>query len=650
MANDPLAFVRWLTIQNAGSDPIPPFGVVRITGVASAGDAFTVDAPNASGMVGILINGPGAVAPGSRGMAHATFPGLALYYTGDGTPAVGETWGTESGSYKLHSGQNGFKILGGVAAGKVCVQADWGGSGGGSLTAEEVDGSPSYGAITTLRFDQNDGFVLTQPGAGIARVDLAAATTSQAGIVSTSAQSLAGEKWFQATQVRVGGNISTYGQSAYYTDMSGGRVTGYEGGGVLYDIGPGTRGASFELIYNGAGAIYACLVKGSESTYAYAVWDGVSLYPGVTGVRSDGLTSVGGIVTALGSPSTYTDEQAQDAIGAMVGGTTGLAYTDSTPLLALDVSGLTVAEPAIGDEVAGYDASGAATRSFELDYLVALPPAVSLMRLTTETGVSVSTSDRTSQGTLYLTRHTGWRILVPDSDGSAFRCHHPSADISLSLSLVNGNIYDVFLWNNAGTLTLALSAAWASVSSRTDALSTLNGIYVNGVAAGSMGVGKGLWVGTIGASGTNVTEDSDTRRYVWNTYNRVTMPLRAYTDAYHTYGTASYRYWGGSISYGANAYQFIFGATSTLTNHLGSLGYASSASQIPTCQVALDDTPDSDLGHYVAHYDVTTLDLASSFGAKPIAAGYHYVGVVQYSFGGGSPYYHDMRLNGFAEF
>ena len=40
-------------------------------------------------------------------------------------------------------------------------------------TVEEVDGAPSYADSDTIRFDQADGFVITQPGAGIARVDLA---------------------------------------------------------------------------------------------------------------------------------------------------------------------------------------------------------------------------------------------------------------------------------------------------------------------------------------------------------------------------------------------------------------------------------------------------------------------------------------------
>jgi hypothetical protein len=47
-------------------------------------------------------------------------------------------------------------------------------SGGGgivSLTVEEVDGTPTYASTTKLQFDQADGFVLTQPVAGTARID-----------------------------------------------------------------------------------------------------------------------------------------------------------------------------------------------------------------------------------------------------------------------------------------------------------------------------------------------------------------------------------------------------------------------------------------------------------------------------------------------
>lgn len=42
---------------------------------------------------------------------------------------------------------------------------------GADLTVAEVDGTPSYTGISSLQFDQADGFVVSQPSAGVARVD-----------------------------------------------------------------------------------------------------------------------------------------------------------------------------------------------------------------------------------------------------------------------------------------------------------------------------------------------------------------------------------------------------------------------------------------------------------------------------------------------
>ncbi len=64
------------------------------------------------------------------------------------------------------------------------------------LTAKEVDGTPSYSGTTSLEFDQADGFSLSQPGAGRARVDLLPASASQDGIVDRSSQTFSGTKTF----------------------------------------------------------------------------------------------------------------------------------------------------------------------------------------------------------------------------------------------------------------------------------------------------------------------------------------------------------------------------------------------------------------------------------------------------------------------
>jgi len=60
----------------------------------------------------------------------------------------------------------GFSVLDSEGRRKVTVAAT-----AGTVTVEEVDGVPTIANVTTLRFDQADGFVVSSPGAGIARVD-----------------------------------------------------------------------------------------------------------------------------------------------------------------------------------------------------------------------------------------------------------------------------------------------------------------------------------------------------------------------------------------------------------------------------------------------------------------------------------------------
>lgn len=67
-----------------------------------------------------------------------------------------------------------------------------------TITVQEVDLSPSDVAAT-LRFDQSDGFSVSFSATNTARIDMLAATNTQAGIVNTGAQLWAGTKTFSST-------------------------------------------------------------------------------------------------------------------------------------------------------------------------------------------------------------------------------------------------------------------------------------------------------------------------------------------------------------------------------------------------------------------------------------------------------------------
>jgi hypothetical protein len=161
-------------------------------------------------------------------------------------------------------------------------------------------------------------------------------------------------------------------------------------------------------------------------------------------------------------------------------------------------------------------------------------PSTFEARLTTESGVPISTADRTAQSTIYVTPIVSGRICL--YDGSRWKLY-VLTEKSLALSsLTSGKNYDVFLYDNSGTLTVELSAAWSSDTARTDALTTQDGVLVK---SGSL---TRRYVGTIRTTGTTTTEDSLAKRFVWNMYNRTIKSMkRSETTDGWVYDTGSFR-------------------------------------------------------------------------------------------------------------
>jgi hypothetical protein len=174
-------------------------------------------------------------------------------------------------------------------------------------------------------------------------------------------------------------------------------------------------------------------------------------------------------------------------------------------------------------------------------------PIVCTGRLTTESGQPLSTSDRAAQGTLYFTPYRGQSIaLWSPSRWKLYRL----TERSLSLSVTANKNYDVFVYNNSGTLTMELSSAWTDDYNRADALMHLDGVLVKASD------NTRRYVGSVRASGTNTTEDSETKRFVWNYYNRVSRTLRASSTTSHTYSSTTLRYFNNSS---ANQVEFLIG-------------------------------------------------------------------------------------------
>lgn len=139
-------------------------------------------------------------------------------------------------------------------------------------------------------------------------------------------------------------------------------------------------------------------------------------------------------------------------------------------------------------------------------------PLVAQGRLTLVSGDPSPATDQTGKSTLYYTPFNGNRLALYVS--SAWQLDTFS-EPSIALSgLTSGKNYDVFAYDNAGTVTLEL-LAWTDDTTRAAALARQDGVWVKS------GSPTRRYLGTIRTTGTTTTEDSNAKRFVWNADNRL---------------------------------------------------------------------------------------------------------------------------------
>lgn len=170
-------------------------------------------------------------------------------------------------------------------------------------------------------------------------------------------------------------------------------------------------------------------------------------------------------------------------------------------------------------------------------------------RLTLTPAVSVTTADVTAATALRYTPHCGNQVVLYDGTKWASLVF---AETALSLAgLAADTNFDIWGYNNAGTFALD-STAWASATARATALVRENGLHVQDGDITRRYLGTFRTTGTIGQ-----TEDSVTKRYVWNCYNRTMRPMRVVdaTDSW-AYTTATWRSANGAA---ANRVAYVVG-------------------------------------------------------------------------------------------
>lgn len=233
-------------------------------------------------------------------------------------------------------------------------------------------------------------------------------------------------------------------------------------------------------------------------------------------------------------------------------------------------------------------------------------------RLTVSSGVPVPTTD-ISTSTLYYTPYNGNMISL--YDGTSWSIYSFTERTLALGTLVSGKNYDVFMYNNSGTLTLE-SLVWTSDTARATALVLTDGVYLK------TGALTRRYLGTFRTTSTTTTADSVNNRLVWNVNNQVervvvqnTYNTYAYTG--HSYTTAAWRSWNNDAN---QKIGYVVGLDRGI-----SVGFGCASGGSATSQAAAWDggTPGYD-----------TVDLISragrTYSTRTSVLGYHYITMMEY--------------------
>lgn len=381
-------------------------------------------------------------------------------------------------------------------------------------------------------------------------------------------------------------------------------ITAVPPGTVTLDV-DGTAGetlAAFEIVYmsDGSGARTAgrWYKADADLTYGSSSLILVGMVPAGIASGSTGLIRLSGRTTGLS------------------GLTAGAAYYVSAT-----AGAMTTTAP-VGARFLGVAESTTTFVQVSNPHKDALPSRCE-GRLTLTTATPVTTADVTAAGTIYFTPYHGNRVSL--FDGTRWT-EFIFTERSLALTATSGLPYDVFLYDNAGTLTLE-TTAWTNATTRATALTTQDGVYVK------TGALTRRYLGTFYATGANVTEDSYANRCVWNAQNRVARPLRVLeaTNSW-AYSTATWRQMNGAAG---NQVAIVAGLSAEAIRVQATANASNSASVSIFVAIGLDSASAPATGSFATsmHNDGGVAGIQGGialFDTIP-AVGYHYYPALEYA-------------------
>jgi len=266
-------------------------------------------------------------------------------------------------------------------------------------------------------------------------------------------------------------NISTVPGSSANVDVMGTAGASLTAGACVY-LSDGSSGS--------AGQWYPC---DSANPYS-SVLPVIGLAPVAIASGSTGTIRVRGLVTGLSSLTVG---------GRYFVGTSG-AMTTTPPVFAARVG------------------QADTTTSLVVDPRSETIPIVNDFALSLSTGTCFTTADVTAATTIYLTPCTGNRITI--FDANSVPSILTTSQISIAVPATTATVYDLWVYNNAGTATLE-ALAWTNDTTRATALVRVLGVWTK------TGDPTRRYVGSFRTTAVSgQTEDSIAKRWLYNAFNR----------------------------------------------------------------------------------------------------------------------------------
>lgn len=246
-------------------------------------------------------------------------------------------------------------------------------------------------------------------------------------------------------------------------------------------------------------------------------------------------------------------------------------------------------------------------------------------RLSLTSGTAVTVADVTAAGTIYYVPYDGNQCAV--YDGTSTWVTLTFTELSVAATCTASNMYDVFIYNNSGTLALE-TLIWTNATTRATAITQQNGVDVK------TGATTRRLLGSFYCTATNQTEDSFARRMLSNRYFCKWRPMRVQeaTNSW-TYTTAAYQQANAAATNQLDLVQTV----RENKIHLWVIAYSKNTMDNIVRAVSIGEdgtTPPTGVGGMFVTVDVlanTFAEVNAEFIGFPSSVGRHYYPWLEYS-------------------